>query len=270
MKIEERVGSWLLKIALSAALALSATACGGGAIPSPALPPPATLSCQNPTNDMRAPLVTNPSAAITIKRDVHNFEVTGSAEDFAAAFQKVMTDPTRRFGLIKVIRMPRKDGKPLGPFAECDRFQGQYQVDLALEQNVPAWEKRLFGDLADNADIHKLLQDFEGKNTSDYGEIVVLKLDPNADHHYIMQYRYLTGSPIAGFSTFEVLQVADNTIRVTQTFEYQEQTLPFAAFFSAGGLKLHDQVVYSQVTQALSITGGKIIDTDVPKEYAAP
>jgi hypothetical protein len=270
MKIKKQMGSRLMASAISGALALGVTACGGGALPSPAAPPPATLSCQNPTSDTRAPLVTNPNTAITIKRDVHNFEVTGSAEDFAAAFQKVMTDPSRRFGLIKVIRMPRADGKSLGPFAECDRFQGQYQVDLAVEQNVPAWEKRLFGELAANDEIHKLLQDFEGKNTSDYGEIVVLKLTPNADHHYIMQYRYLTGSPIAGFSTFEVLQIADNTIRVTQTFEYQEQTLPFAAFFSAGGLKLHDQVVYSQVTQALSITGGKIIDTDVPKEYAAP
>ena len=270
MKMHSPARSAFESLAASSLLALGISACGGTAIPAPAASPPATLSCTNETTDTRAPLASNPNTPITIKRDVHNFEVTGSAEDFAAAFQKVMEDPTRRFGLIKVIRVPRKDGKPLGPFAACGRLQGQYQIDLALVQNLPAWEQRLFGDLTSNVDIKKLLQDLENKNTSDYGEIVTLALTPNADHHYIMQYRYLAGSPISGSSTFEVLQIADGKIRVTQTFEYQEQSLAFATFFSAGGLKLHDQVVYSQVSQTLALTGGTIVSTDIPKAYATP
>ena len=38
--------------------------------------------------------------------------------------------------------------------------------------------------------------------------------------------------------------------RLRQLFEYQEQTSSFATFFTKGGLRLHNQVVYSQAEQA--------------------
>lgn len=54
---------------------------------------------------------------------------------------------------------------------------------------------------------------------------------------------------------------------LTHVFEYREQDLNFATFFSAGGLKLHNQVVYSQTGQAAALVGAEIIVTDIPDAY---
>ena len=50
-------------------------------------------------------------------------------------------------------------------------------------------------------------------------------------------------------------------------FVYQEQSLNFATFFAAGGLKLHNQVVYQQASQAAELLGARILESDIPREY---
>ena len=184
-------------------------------------------------------------AIFTIKRDVHYFDISLSAEEFAAAFQKVMIDPKRRFGLIRVDRARVNWGQPFGWH---ERFQGRFQIfkgqsDAGLGCRV------------------------ENEATSDYGEIELLDLKPNAEHHYTMRYAYLSGSPMAGSSTFEVERLTDQTCRVTQTFVYQENTLVAANAFALGVLKLHDQVVYSQVAQSAAAANGKILATDLIGSY---
>jgi hypothetical protein len=57
---------------------------------------------------------------------------------------------------------------------------------------------------------------------------------------------------------------------LTQIFEYQEQSPTFALFFSSGGLKLHNQVVYSQASQAAELIGAKVLSSDIPEAYQNP
>ena len=75
---------------------------------------------------------------------------------------------------------------------------------------------------------------------------------------------------MAGSSTFEVQSVSNETCRVTQTFVYQELNAVGANSFSLGVLKLHDQVVYSQVAQSATEAGGKITETDLLGSYKTP
>ena len=215
----------------------------------------------------RTPLSLNPNSAVTIKRDVHNIEIDAPAAVFVAAFHAVMVDPNRSFGLIRVERPTQQLGHP---FSLGDRFQGRYQIDQAIEADLKGWEKRWFGELAEDPVIRSFLCQIENKSTSDYGEISELALSPPPDGEYRMAYRYLSGSPIAGSSTFTVTPLSQSACRLTQVFEYQEQSLTFAVFFSAGGLKFHDQVVMSQATQAAANLGAHITASDIPKEYQAP
>jgi len=197
--------------------------------------------------DMRARrlLEVDPEHLITIKRDQHYFDVSVSAERFVSAFHLVMIDPQRRFGLIRIDRDPDLRTRP---FQLGERFQGRYE--LAKGQSDSGLVCRI-----------------ENGATSDYGQISQLKLEPNAEHHYLMQYRYLSGSPMAGSSTFEVRGITEATSRVTQTFVYQENDVIVANLFSLGVLKLHDQVVYSQVAQSAAQAGGRITGTDLLGSY---
>ena len=79
--------------------------------------------------------------------------------------------------------------------------------------------------------------------------------------------RVLEGSPIAGSSRFEVRQLVDGQSELLQIFTYQEQTASFAAFFSNGGLTLHNQVVYSQVRQTAELLGVPFEAPDIPPAY---
>lgn len=252
-------GQRITQITLAALLALCAAGCGAGACPSPSAP-----HAWEATMEQRTLLKVQPQGAITVKRDVHNFDVSVSSDKFAAAFHRVMIDPTRHFGLIQVDRKQVNLGKP---FTLGERFQGRYKVDQAISQDLPAWEKKAFGKLDDNKAFQDLICRVENKDTSDFGQITDLHLDPNPEHQYSMTYQYLSGSPIAGSSTFQVTALSDTTCRVTQIFEYQELELSFAILFTDGGLKLHDQVVYSQVSQAAVLAGGVISAMDIPDSY---
>jgi hypothetical protein len=217
--------------------------------------------------DGRQELVLDASRDITIKRDVHSVVIATDADKLANAFHEVMRDSQRRFGLIRVDRKQANIGKP---FSVGERFQGRYQIDQALRQNLGPWEKKVFGQFAEDPGVRALLCDIENQNTSDYGVIAELNLTPKDGADYVIAYRYLEGSPIAGSSTFLISQVAPGQSRVTQVFEYQELTASFALFFSSGGLKLHNQVVYNQAAQAADLLGAKVVSSDIPEAYRNP
>jgi hypothetical protein len=217
--------------------------------------------------DKKTELTLDATRDITIKRDVHVLVVSADAPKLAAAFHDVMRDAKRHFGLIKV---DRKQANLDKPFSLGERFQGRYEIDEALKKNLDPWAKKIFGQLVDEPGVKAFLCDLENQATSDYGVIAKLDLSPKEGQDFVLSYHYLSGSPIAGSSTFIVHQIAPGTSSLTQVFEYQELSPTFAVFFSSGGLKLHNQVVYSQVTQAAEIIGAKIVSSDIPDAYRNP
>ena len=217
--------------------------------------------------DRKTELATDASRDITIKRDVHTIVVGADAAKLAAAFHEVMRDSKRHFGLIRVDRKQANIDKP---FQLGERFQGRYELDEALKKNMVPWEKKIFGELVEDPGVKSLLCDIENQATSDYGVIAKLDLSPKEGQDYVLSYHYLSGSPIAGSSTFIVHAVSPGVSSLTQIFEYQEQSSTFALFFSSGGLKLHNQVVYSQTSQAADLIGAKILSSDIPDAYRNP
>ncbi len=217
--------------------------------------------------------------AITIKRDVHNIVINAEAGEVADAFQQVMRDRSLHFGLIEVRRKRENWDKP---FRLGERFQGHYCISLAAEE-LPKFWRSIFRELYEHEAIQVVTCEIENGLTSDYGEITLLDLNPKPGDPYRMQYKYLgvkdpqSGSPISGSSTFIVTPIVDmhelsalgvsKACRLTQIFEYQEQSDFMAYFFSAGGLTLHNQVVFSQARQAAAKIGAKILSSDIPEEY---
>jgi hypothetical protein len=212
----------------------------------------------------------DPSGSIAIKRDVHDLELDGcSALDFAGAFHETMRAVGKEFGLIKVVRTKAETGQP---FKMGSRFQGQYQIEDALraahQKGFVAWIERHVPGVIEKLGLGKLLRHAEDAFTSDYG--VITTFDLASPTQPTMTYEYLEGSPIAGSSTFLVTPTGAKTCRFTQIFLYQELHPDFVLFFSMGGLKLHDQVVYSQVKQSADLLGARITSTDIPPEYVTP
>jgi hypothetical protein len=153
------------------------------------------------------------------------------------------------------------------PFTMGERFQGRYGIEDAVKEQLEGKWKKIFGKLVDNDSVRRVICQIENQSTSDYGQISRLELEPPPGRAHVLQYTYLSGSPIAGSSTFLVQDIAPDRSRLSQVFEYQEQDLTFATFFSAGGLKLHNQVVFSQTSQAAALIGARILATDIPEAY---
>jgi hypothetical protein len=244
-------------------MVLFALAGCGGKCPDPQTPGPDQSRWEEELDRKRV-LALDPSSKITIKRDVHNLIVSAEAAKLADGFHRVMRDPARRFGLIRVDRKASNAGKA---FTIGERFQGRYELDEALKQKLKGKWRDWFGDLADEPPLCELLYNIENRHTSDYGIIARLELNPPPGADFVLSYQYLEGSPIAGSSTFVIIALADGRSRLSQIFEYQELTEDFAKFFSTAGLRLHNQVVYSQVRQAAELAGGQIVESDIPREY---
>jgi len=245
--------------------ALGSTSCGASC-PVPASPNQPSQWEQE--LDTREVLKVDATKSITIKRDVHNIVIGASAATVADAFHRVMRDPNRRFGLIRVDRKRANVGQP---FTFHERFQGRYELDEALKAKIKAgWLKKMFDDTFDSKDAQCFIRNIENQLTSDYGRISRLELSPPEGGEYVLAYEYLAGSPIAGSSTFVVTPLGKDQARLTQIFLYQEQSAAFVSFFGAGGLKLHNQVVLSQATQAAELIGARLGETDIPPEYANP
>lgn len=272
-----RGSRWLGRfvVAVACCTSFAAVSCGP---PCPSASPQEERGWETAVKKMTI-LELKPKDAISIKRDVHNIVIDAEAGDLANAFQDVMIDPERHFGLIQLIRMRENVGKP---FKQGERFQGRYSVPLAADQWPDFW-KKIFRDLYKEEAVQRITCEIENALLSDYGELTLLDLTPKPGQPYRMQYKYLGdeesggGSPIRGSSMFIVTPIVDmqelqalgvsKASKLTQVFEYQERTDFFAYFFSAGGLKLHNQVVYSQAKQAAGLIGAKIIASDIPKDY---
>jgi len=253
----------------STLFAIAACACVGGCAKTgcPTKCPSEARTQWEAALDAKTELVPDAKREITIKRDVHTIVVGSDAGKLAAAFHEVMRDPKRRFGLIRVDRKLANADKP---FQLGERFQGRYEIDEALKKDLAPWSKKIFGDFVKDPGVQAFLCDLENQATSDYGVIAKLDLNPKAGDDYVLSYHYLSGSPIAGSSTFVVHQVSPGVSSLTQIFEYQELNSSFATFFSTGGLKLHDQVVTSQVSQAADLIGAKVLSSDIPEAYRNP
>ena len=246
------------------ALAVTLVGCSSGC-PSPESPLSSRLEWANRLQSRRE-LSIDASRSISVKRDVHALRVHADADQVANAFHRVMRDPQRRFGMIQVDRPDREAGQP---FQLGSRFQGRYRLQDG---------SKFLSELAKYEPAREALCAIENQNTSDYGLIAVLELPPaarpaDAPPHpapgtlFVLEYRYLEGSPIAGSSRFEVRQVSDQLSELSQIFTYQEQTAAFAAFFGNGGLTLHNQVVYSQVKQTAALLGVAFEAPDIPAAY---
>jgi hypothetical protein len=257
----------LTTLPVLAVLIQALSGCGGGAGCPTAKCPAGADSAWETQLDQKKELVLDPKRDITIKRDVHSIVVAADTDKMASAFHEVMRDTKRHYGLIRVDRKQANIGKP---FQVGERFQGRYQIDDALLKNLPSWEKKIFGDLAQDPGIRTVICNIENQSSSDYGIIAQLDLSPKDGQDYVLSYHYLDGSPIAGSSTFIISKVSPGVSKVTQIFEYQEQTHVFALFFSSGGLKLHNQVVYSQAAQAAELLGVKVVSSDIPELYREP
>ncbi len=212
----------------------------------------------------------DPAAFIAIKRDVHVCDIGAPAAAYAEAFHSTMREPGRQFGLIQVLRPTARVGQP---YLLGERFQGRYNLPSALHRRV---EKGLgrhtaqpLGHLLHASPIERVLHGVGDAAASDFGIIDRLELTPEPDgpERYAFRYRYLEGSPIAGSSTFIVEPLSAKTCRLTQVFEYQEISLGVAAFFSIYGLKLHNQVVYSQALESAKRIDARILSTDIPDTY---
>ena len=250
-------------LALAMLIVAGLTGCAGGC-PLPSSPVPAQQEWERDLEHKRV-LALDPHSPIAIKRDVHNLVVAADARALAEAFHQVMTDPTRRFGLITVNRVSGRAGQP---FVLGERFQGRYSIEGSVRQQLEGKWERAFGKAAGHEAVRQFFCRVENETTSDYGVIDLLQLDPPAGRPFMLRYRYLEGTPIAGSSTFIITQLGPGQSQLTQIFEYQELEAAFTAFFSAGGLQLHNQVVYSQTEQAAALIGTHVVSSDIPVAYA--
>jgi hypothetical protein len=224
----------------------------------------------------RAPLTLDYRADISVKRDVRDVLVDVEASRFASAFAEVMTDPARRFGLIRIDRLPEHMGKP---FEVGEKFQGRYGVEGAVSEKLRGKAKAWFGDLADSEPVQSWLCAVENQHTSNFGQIRRIELAAEPGGESVLEYVYLDGTPIAGSSTFTVSAVTDPAVlarhgvahaaRLQQAFEYQERDAGTTSFFSRGGLRLHNMVVFSQAEQSAAAAGGRVLESNIPLEYRA-
>jgi len=180
---------------------------------------------------------------------VHNVVIRADSAAFAAAFQHTLQDSKKQFGLIHIMR---KQANIDQPFTLGERFQGRFSIEEALK-------------FTDHP--HDFLRGIEDHITSDYGIISEFETAPPLGGEYRIAYRYLEGSPIAGSSTWTIQQIENGVCRFTQVFEYQELQIGFVTFFATLGLKLHNQVVWSEVKQSADLIGVEIVSTDIPEEY---
>ncbi len=214
----------------------------------------------------RAILELNPHAAIGIKRDVHNFVVDAPAAAMADAFHRAMRTPGKSFGLIEVRRLPENVGRP---FQLGERFQGRYGLEAAVRRSTGNGLTGLIpGGTWLDAPLQKLVRQLEDGFLSDYGIVTELELSPaRPEDGHRLRYAYLEGSPIAGSSTFEVLPCGPDRCRVRQVFEYQELRWDSVPLLSSVGLRLHNQVVASQISQSAGLIGARVLESDVPAAY---
>ena len=205
----------------------------------------------------RAPIAVDPTRAVAIKRDVHEYVVQAPAAELALALRAVVTDPASRFGLIRIKRPEERMG---APFEVGERFQGCF----AIERAVPGW----LGPVVRWRPIAWVVARVEDLFLSNYAEIEAIDFTPAPGEPYVLRYGYLKGTPIAGSTTLLLQPLGPSRTRFVQVFEYQETDAMSVMTFQQFGLKFHDQVVHEEVRQAARRCGAVIESGTIPTAYA--
>jgi L-gulonolactone oxidase len=200
------------------------------------------LDTFDPKNPMREVLEIDPSRAVHVDR--RRFDVHASAAKFVEAFQRALLEPGALVAhKFEVLRQADRVGEL---FAVGERFQGRFAIDKQLVEDAsphPAcWTKILRA-----VHVDKILQLFEDKTMSNYGEVTELSLPRR------IQYVYLTGTPFAGNSLFTVEAIDDDHCRYTEQITFQPTNEQNALAMELIGLKLHNQVVFGQVEAACDL-----------------
>jgi hypothetical protein len=191
----------------------------------------------------RSPLPVRADRGFALKRNVQEWTVGAPAGAFARAFEAVMTEPGRAFGPIVLKRLPERVGRP---FAAGERFHGCFTLSLAERPWLRA------------AARSRLAVAVEDAWLSDYAEVVLLALEPDADGIRRVVYRYLSGSPCAGATTLEITPLGPERCRFRALMAFQEAGLLSLPALHAFGLRAHDAVVGAQVGAAAARLGAEV------------
>jgi hypothetical protein len=175
----------------------------------------------------RRPLELDAARPFAIKRNVHEWVIAARAEPFAERFAQTLAEPGARFGAIEIKRLPGREGRP---FAVGERFMGCVKLP-----HIPSWIE-----------------------LGDYAEII--ELQPLR-----VVYRYLSGCPMAGTSTFEISPEEENC-RLRVIFEYQELGGLAVSLLNRFGIRMHDQVTQAQVEKTAKRLGAAILSSTLPLE----
>jgi hypothetical protein len=195
--------------------------------------------------EQRRPLAIDATRAIAVKRNLHELTIEAGAERFAAALEEVMCEPDARFGMIEVKRLPGREGQP---FAVGERFTGCVRLAELAAARGSRWAAAL--------SRTRLGAWLEDSLMSDYAEVV-----DRAPGRVV--YRYLSGCPMAGTSTFTVEPIDAGRCRFRVAFEYQELGGVAISVLHRFGLQLHDQVTHAHASRAAERIGARILSSTI-------
>jgi hypothetical protein len=208
----------------------------------------------------RRRLALDPSRSIAIKRGVHEFEIEAEAARFAQALWEVMVEPDVAFGLVEVARAPERVGQA---FTVGERFLGCIRLARLAER----WQgrrpvlARVVGLLART----RLARWLEENVLCDFAEITAID-----DAAHRVTYDYLSGNPMAGASTFEVLPLGPRRCRFRAVFHYQERHALGISVLNRFGIAMHDEVTHAQVVRAATRLRARVSASTVQPAYAEP
>jgi hypothetical protein len=206
----------------------------------------------------RRRIAIDPARSIAIKRSVHEFEIEAEASRFAAALREVMIEPQAVFGLVEVARASECIGQA---FTVGERFLGCIRLARLAER----WRKRrpvLARMLAALART-RMARWLEENMLSDFAEVTAID-----DAQHRVTYAYLSGNPMAGASTFEVLPLGPGCCRFRAVFHYQERHAIGISVLNRFGIAMHDEVTHAQVVRAAARVQARVRTSTVQPAYA--
>ncbi len=188
--------------------------------------------------------------------------IGADAARFAAALAEVMRAPGGRFGLIDIKRCPERAGRP---FVVGERFHGCVNLSRLAARwartNPLRW---LVGAFART----RLAARMEEALLADFAEIVEIDLNPAPGNPYRVKYRYLSGTPMAGASTFVVEPLDGARCRFSAIFEYQELGALAISVLHRFGVPVHDEVTEAQAQLAAACAGARVLTSTIQPAYA--
>ena len=189
---------------------------------------------------LRTPLTLDPTAPMAIKRTMHALDIDTDADAFAAALRTVLRGPNVELGAIDIKR--KEDGVD---FIVGERFHGCIRLHRLGHPWLSVLGHTRLGAWLEDALL------------SDYAEVVESSPCRVVCH-------YLSGTPMAGTSTFEIRPLSPQTCRFQVTFEYQEIGGLAVEVLHRFGLRLHDRVTAIQADRAAKLAGASVIRSTIP------